>query len=124
MGASTLTKRKPAKPRSTKAGRELLAALAEVRAAVLSGDPHHGMTVREVEIPDPGEYGPAAVKALRATMGVSVAVFARLVGVTPAQVEHWEQGRRVPAPMARRLLDRIAADPAAFLAALVRRRCG
>src|SRR5947208_3206302 len=81
-------------------------------AAVLSGDPHRGMTVREVEIPDPGEYGPAAVKALRGRMGVSVAVFARLVGVTPAQVEHWEQGRRTPAPMARRLLDRIAADPA------------
>ena len=93
-----------------------------MRAAVLSGDPHRGMTVREVEIADPGEYSPAAVKALRATMGVSVAVFARLVGVTPAQVEHWEQGRRVPAPMARRLLDRIAVDPAGFLAALVLRR--
>lgn len=51
-----------------------------------------------------------------------MAVFARLVGVTPAQVEHWEQGRRTPAPMASRLLDRISADPAGFLAALVRRR--
>ena len=95
MGASTLTERSH-QSRGRKAGRELIAALAEVRAAVLSGDPHRGMTVREVEIPDPGEYGPAAVKALRAKMGASVAVFARLVGVTPAQVEHSEQGRRVP----------------------------
>lgn len=53
------TKQKSTRPRSTKAGRELIDALAEVRAAVLSGDPHRGMTIREVEIPDPGEYGPA-----------------------------------------------------------------
>lgn len=84
MGATTLTKKpttkKAIRPRSTKAGRERVAALAEARAAVRSGDPHRGMTVREVGIPDPGQYGPAAVKAWRARLGVSVAVFARLVG--------------------------------------------
>lgn len=120
--AATRKSGKTRRPHTTKAGRELIAALSEVRAAVLSGDPHRGMTVREVEIADPGAYRPADVKALRARLGVSVAVFARLVGVTPAQVEHWEQGRRVPAPIARRLLDHVAADPAGFLATLVRRR--
>src|SRR4051812_12026528 len=45
-------------------------------------------------------------------------------GATPTQVGHWEQGRRTPTPMARRLLNRIAADPAGLLAALVRRPNG
>ena len=49
-------------------------------------------------------------------------MFARLAGVAPARVEHRQQGRRAAGPMARRLPDRTAADPAGFLAALVRRR--
>jgi DNA-binding transcriptional regulator YiaG len=100
--------------RTNAAGRKLMAALGEITAG--------RVTVREVEIRDPAGYGPAEVRALRGKLGVSVAVFARLVGVTPAQVEHWEQGRRDPSPLARRLLDRIAADPAGYLAALVQRR--
>lgn len=105
--------RRPA-ARTNAAGGKLMAALGEIKAG--------RVTVREVEIRDPAGYGPAQVRALRDQLGVSVAVFARLVGVTPGQVEHWEQGRREPSPLARRLLDRIAADPAGYLAALVRRR--
>jgi putative transcriptional regulator len=105
--------RRPA-ARTNAAGQKLMAALEEISAG--------RVTVREVEIRDPAGYGPSDVRALRVKLGVSVAVFARLVGVTPAQVEHWEQGRRDPSPLARRLLDRIAADPAGYLAALVRRR--
>src|SRR4051794_27843875 len=76
-----------------------------------------------------GEYGPAAVRtlrarALRARPVVSVTVFARLVGATPARVGHREQGRRTPAPIARRLLNRIAADPAGLLGAPVCRPNG
>jgi DNA-binding transcriptional regulator YiaG len=100
--------------RTNAAGRKLMAALGDIQSG--------RVTVREVEIREPAGYGPAQVRALRGELGVSVAVFARLVGVTPGQVEHWEQGRRDPSPLARRLLDRIAADPAGYLAALVRRR--
>jgi len=78
-----------------------------------------GLTVREVEIPDPREYSRNEVRALRAELGISVALFARLTGVTPAQVEHWQQGRRVPSPMARRLFDRIAAEGRSSLAGLI-----
>ena len=107
------TRRRPA-AETNAAGRKLMAALGEIKAG--------RVTVREVEIRDPAGYDPQQVRALRTELGVSVAVFARLVGVTTAQVEHWEQGRRVPSPLARRLLDRIAADPAGYFAALVRRR--
>jgi DNA-binding transcriptional regulator YiaG len=105
-------RRRPA--RTNAAGRRLMAALDAIEA--------RNVTVRHVEISDPAPYGPAQVRALRGELGVSTAVFARLVGVTPGQVEHWEQGRREPSPLARRLLDRIAADPAGYFAALVRHR--
>lgn len=123
MSKKTIIRRSSLRtPRSTPAGKEIMAALAEVRAAILSGDPHRGMTVREVEIPDPGDYNGKSVRALRNKLGVSVAVFGRLVGVSAKLVEHWEQGRRQPAPIARRLLDRINRDPAGYVADLVRTR--
>lgn len=114
-------KAKP-KPRTNAAGRELMAAMKQVHDAVMSGDPFRGMTVREVEIPDPRAYTGADVKAVRGQLGVSVALFARLVGVSAKLVEHWEQGRRTPAPVACRLLERISADPGAYFASLVKRR--
>jgi DNA-binding transcriptional regulator YiaG len=101
-------------------GRKLMAVLDEIIQAERAGGA--GLTVREVEVPDPNEYAPADVRALRDTLGISVALFARLTGVTAAQVEHWEQGRRTPSPMARRLFDRIAADPQSSLAELIVRR--
>lgn len=104
------------------AGRELMAGLKQVYEAVMSGNPFRGMTVREIEIPDPPAYSGADVKRTRETLGVSTALFARLMGVSPKLVEHWEQGRRVPAPLACRLLERINADPAGYMAALVKRR--
>ncbi len=118
-------KRSPRRQRpaaSTPAGREILAGVAEIRAAILSGNPHRGMTVREVEIADPTNYDGRAVRALRHRLGVSTALFARLVGVSPKLVEHWEQGRRNPAPVARRLLDHIKANPSEYLSKLVTTR--
>ena len=44
-------------------------------------------------------------------VGASQPVFARMLGVSAALVRSWEGGQRKPAPMARRLLDLIRADP-------------
>ena len=55
---------------------------------------------------------------------MSQAVFAKVMGVSTELVQHWEQGIREPSGIARRLLDRVNADPAAFLAGIVRRVAG
>jgi len=110
------------KARTNAAGRELMAAVAEVHAAVMSGRPLRGMTVRHVDIPDPPAFTSGDVRALREKLRVSVSLFARLTGVSSKLVEHWEQGRRVPSPLACRLLERISIDPDGYLASLVRRR--
>jgi len=72
------------------------------------------VTVREVNVSAPREYGPADVRALRELMHVSQGVFALLVGVSPETVENWEQGVIVPRPMARRLFDLISANPVGY----------
>ena len=72
-------------------------------------------TIRTVEVPAPHQYRPAEVLKLRQKLGVSQAVFARLVGVSTILVQSWEGGQRTPAPLARRLLDTIVADPAGWL---------
>jgi DNA-binding transcriptional regulator YiaG len=80
------------------------------------------VTAREVEISEPNSYLAKDVRATKAKLGVSVAVFAQLVGVSAKLVEHWEQGRRLPAPVACRLLDRINAGPQGYLADLTTTR--
>jgi DNA-binding transcriptional regulator YiaG len=99
----------------------LNAATKEVHRAVTTGD-YTGMTVREVEIPEPRSFGAAEVPAVRKKLGASIAVFAKLCGVSSKLVEHWEQSRRLPSPLACRLLERMVADPGAYLASLVRSR--
>ena len=42
---------------------------------------------------------------------VSQPVFASLLGVSAVLEKAWEQGRRVPSPMACRLLDEMNHDP-------------
>ena len=117
----SIKKAAPQNRRSTAAGRELIAALKEVHHAVTTGD-YTGMTVREVEIPDPRSFAATEVRAVRKKLGVSIAVFAKLCGVSSKLVEHWEQSRRLPSPLACRLLERIDADPANYLVSLVRCR--
>jgi putative transcriptional regulator len=90
--------------------------LEELRDALATGRPlEEFFTVRTVEIPDPPAYNTKRVRALRKRMGVSQAVFASLLGVSPQLVEHWEQGVRVPQPIACRLLDEVNRDPKGFL---------
>lgn len=80
------------------------------------------VTVREVEIPVPKQYQPSDVRSTREKLGVSVTVFAELVGVPAKLVDQWEQGHRAPSPLACRLLERINADPDRFLADLLKTR--
>jgi len=53
---------------------------------------------------------------------VSQAIFAHLLAVLPELASSWEYGIRHPAPIARRLLDRIREDPTAYLASLMKRK--
>jgi DNA-binding transcriptional regulator YiaG len=117
----TITKAPAQKRRGTAAGRDLIAAMKEVHRAVTTGD-YTGMTIREVEIPEPRAFSAAEVRAVRKMLGASIAVFAKLCGVSSKLVEHWEQSRRLPSPLACRLLERIEADPAAYVGLLVQSR--
>ncbi len=104
--------RKAKKTRMTKAGKEILAALTEIKQAIDDGVPlSERFTVREVEVEEPGEYDAAKVCRTRARLGVSQAVFARIVGVSTILVQSWECQKRTPNPLARRVLDEINRDP-------------
>lgn len=51
------------------------------------------------------------VKTLRESLGVSHAQLAVAVGVSPARVQSWEQGRRQPNDQARILLELLRQKP-------------
>jgi putative transcriptional regulator len=64
------------------------------------------------------EFAPVDVKAIRARLGQSQSEFARMIGVSVATLQNWEQGRRRPEGPARALLTVAAANPQAVAAAL------
>lgn len=99
-------------------GAEIIADLKELHQTLEAGIPlHEKYTVRTVRVvPEPGRYNAAGVQRARELVGVSQAIFARMLGVSPALVRAWECGQRKPAPIARRMLDLIRADPAAWRA--------
>ena len=77
------------------------------------------LTVRTVRLDlAPAEYSPEDIKRLRAQLGMSQAIFARLLAVSAKLVQHWEHGERNPQPIARRLLDEIRSDPEHWIAKL------
>jgi DNA-binding transcriptional regulator YiaG len=95
---------------------EMMQSLRELASAIEDGAPlQERFTVRTINIPEPGKYSPAAVKKLRAELGMSQAVFAQLLGVSRVWVQGWERGVRHPSPLARRLMDTIRANPASWL---------
>ena len=63
---------------------------------------------------------PADVKAIRARLGKTQTEFAMMIGVSPATLRNWEQGRRQPEGPARALLRVAARHPKAVEAALSR----
>lgn len=58
------------------------------------------------------------VKAVRRRLGKSQTEFARMIGVSVATLQNWEQGRRRPDGPARALLKVAAENPEAVAAAL------
>jgi putative transcriptional regulator len=64
------------------------------------------------------EFRPLDVKAVRRGLGKSQSEFARMIGVSVATLQNWEQGRRRPDGPARALLRVAAANPEAVAAAL------
>ena len=83
----------------TPAGREIISALADLHKTLKSGAPlanHYVVNVREATIADPRQYDGAAVRETRRKLGVSQAVFAKLVGASLVLIQSWEQGRRFP----------------------------
>jgi putative transcriptional regulator len=99
--------------RKRNVGREIIADLKDFHATLKAGIPlREKYTVRTVRaVPDPGKYDATDVRTTRELVGVSQPVFARMLGVSAALVRSWECGQRKPAPIARRLLDLIRANP-------------
>lgn len=93
--------------------RKIITDLKELNATLEAGIPlHEKYTFRTARaVPDPGNYAAADVRRTRELVGVSQPVFARMLGVSPALVRSWECGQRKPAPIARRMLDLIRANP-------------
>lgn len=58
------------------------------------------------------------VRAVRGLTGLSQVKFAELLGIEPATLRNWEQGRRDPTGPARALLRAIRNDPVGVIKAL------
>lgn len=96
--------------------------MGDLRSIMLHGQSPTGdgrFSVRSFEISEPGSYDAKSVRRVRRSLNLSQALFAELLGVSVALVRSWELGTRTPAPIARRLLDQIRAEPQRF-ASLVR----
>jgi len=64
------------------------------------------------------EYPDPEVRAIRQKTGLSQDRFAYLIGVKPATLRNWEQGRRKPTGPAKALLRILEADPEGAVRAL------
>ncbi|MDR3622246.1 MAG: transcriptional regulator [Paludisphaera borealis] len=94
-------------------GREIIASLQELHDVLESGEPlEKHFTIRHYVVPaEPSEYDGSAVRGVRDRYKMSQAIFARFLCVSVDTVQSWEQGRRKPSPIARRLLDEMVANP-------------
>lgn len=102
----------------SKVGRKILEALREFGDVLESGEPlERHFTVRSYAVPTaPAEYDGPAIRAVRDRYAMSQGIFAGFLCVSPATIRSWEQGRRSPSPIARRLLDEMVASPEHFQA--------
>lgn len=63
-------------------------------------------------------FRPADIRSIRLKLGKSQSEFALMIGVSPATLQNWEQGRRMPEGPARALLKVAADNPKAVAHAL------
>jgi DNA-binding transcriptional regulator YiaG len=106
-------------------GQEIIDALEDFHRTLRRSDPIESKyTVHTYEISAPATFKPANIKALRHRLSASQSIFAQLLGVSPVLVEHWERGIRTPHPLACRLLEQIAQDPAAYMKRYMHRKAG
>ena len=95
---------------------DITAGMKQIEEMIAGGKrPGKVFTARTIEIPDPSVYSSRDVRALRESLLVSQAIFARLLGVSRTHVQKWEAGDNIPSLMARRLMDSIKANPPAWL---------
>ena len=94
------------------AGSKILAAIEEATEILKSeGLESKQLTVRTYkEQPVPRAYRPGDVKRVRELVGASQAVLAGFLGVNVNTVRSWEQGKRLPQPIACRFLSEIEAN--------------
>src|SRR4051794_27880410 len=95
------------------AGSKILAAIEEATELLRSeGLGSRRLTVRTYKVaPAPRSYKPGDVKRVRELLGTSQAVLASFLGVNVNTIRSWEQGKRLPQPIACRFLSEIEADP-------------
>jgi putative transcriptional regulator len=70
-------------------------------------------TCRKIElnlVPKP--YNSKKIKNTRAVLGLSQALFAQFLGVSPRTVAAWERGAKTPQDIACRFMDEIRRNPA------------
>ena len=72
-------------------------------------------TLRDAKVEPPPAYDAQAVQVVRERMGLSQAVFAKVLNSSPETVKAWEQGKRVPDGMALALLHVADEHPQALL---------
>lgn len=91
---------------------ELIAAIEEGRHALRGGLP---LVRRTVELPEPPpEFSSRRIRLLRGRFGMSQAIFARLLAVSPVTLQKWEQGAKTPSPQSCRLLEIAEQHPEIF----------
>ncbi|HEX8200030.1 MAG TPA: helix-turn-helix domain-containing protein [Isosphaeraceae bacterium] len=102
--------------------REMVDGLHALCDAVEAGTPVERLaSVRTCQIDlTPPELSPAAIRAIRESLGLSPALFADFLGVGLPTVRSWEQGRRQPSALARRFLGAIRDDPRTWREKLAR----
>jgi len=95
------------------AGAKILAAIEEATEILRAeGLASKQLTIRTYKVqPPPRVCQPGDVKRVRELLGASQAVFAGFLGVNVNTLRSWEQGKRLPQPIACRFLSEIESDP-------------
>jgi DNA-binding transcriptional regulator YiaG len=73
--------------------------MSDLESIIAAGvDPRKVLTWHAVEIEEPARYGPADIRGVRDSLGLSQPLFAKLIGVSPALVKLWEQRQQKREP--------------------------